>query len=140
MSFLLMVSIEECPGAWLCLEAHAEARFSHLDRFIRRAWFLDSTEPGQFLFSKPNRVSRSSDAAAPALHIRLEKALSVKDRLLFRIRQGRRTVESRVDVIACMPTAIMHRPVDVAAFPLHSESGPNARLERSGEGRDSIGL
>ncbi len=124
MAFILMMTVEEHPDAWLVLEAHGEARFSHLDRFIRREWFPDSAEPGQFVRPRAKEDSKDGKASEPDLQVRLENALSVKDRLCYRTRRSKQTIETRLEVIGYLPTAIMHRPVDVAAFPLHGRLAP----------------
>jgi hypothetical protein len=119
MAFILMLGIPVLADFWLCLEAHVEARVSDLDRFIRRTWFPNSVTPGGFALGKPKRASGKPAPPSLESHVRIGKALAVKNRFTYRVTHGRTVVEVQIDVAGLLPTAIMHRPIDVVAFPLN---------------------
>ncbi len=121
MSFLLMVGIENRPEAWLCLEAHSQARFSDLELFIRQLWFPESKGQAHFLFLISMLEERLPEEDTDQ-DLRLEQLLRVKDRFYLELRR-RAIVSVNLEVVGRVPTAIMHRPVDVAAFPLGSDGG-----------------
>jgi hypothetical protein len=123
LAFLLMVSIEGLPEVWVCLEAHCEALLSDLDRFIRHIWFPNFRDRGIFLFSKRTLEKRTVADAGFEKDLRLDQILSVKDRFGFALILGEWELEVDLTVVGCLPTAIMHRPIDVAAFPLGSDGG-----------------
>lgn len=131
MAYILRLEVVDLPDFWLCMEAHAEARFSELDRLIRRTWFPHSATPGGFVLPEPKRASGKREAPPLELHTRLQNALTVRDKFAYRVRHGRSAVEVLVDAVGLLPTAIGHRPIDIVAFPLNRGilSGPRPGWE-----------
>ncbi len=121
MAFLLMIGIEGRPVAWLCLEAHSRARLSDLELFIRHVWFPATEAEGDFLF--PQRMLRNRIPENADKNLRLEQFLRVKDRFCLQVMKGKSVFRVNLEVIGHLPAAILHRPVDLAAFPLDSDGG-----------------
>jgi hypothetical protein len=119
-AFLLMIGIEGWPETWLCLEAHCQTLLSDLDHFIRHVWFPDSPNRGVFFFPQRTLEKRIGAKADLEEDYRLDQLLVVQDRFVFALMNGDSAVQVNVNVVGCLPTAIMHRPVDVVAFPLGS--------------------
>ncbi|RPI28534.1 MAG: hypothetical protein EHM61_04765 [Acidobacteria bacterium] len=121
MAFLLMIGILGWPGAWLCLEAHSQASLSDLEFFIRHVWFPETKEEGMFLFQKRAVQKRFSEGGGADSS--LDEILKVKDHFCLVEMDGKTPVQITVDVAGHLPTAIMHRPIDVVAFPLDNNGG-----------------
>lgn len=134
LAFLLMVVIEGWPEAWLCLEAHTKSRLSDLRDFLRYVWLPGNEDSGSFSLPKRKLRRRVGDRSDWKRDWRLEEVLRVKDEFFYSVQVDDWDVQMRFKVVGQSETAVMHRSVDLAAFPVRSDGGRSP----SGQPRDYV--